>query len=91
MFVYPPQAALNRTLPKSKIYGHAKPGLGIRERFVAQVSDIVWKYKLAPETLNLPGRAAVAEIQVSRLYSRLGPVRGCAADSGQGDSVAVAV
>lgn len=72
MFVYPPQAALNRTLPKSKIYGHAKPGRGIRERFVAQVSDIVWKYKLAPETLNLPARGAVAEIQVFEITLKTG-------------------
>ena len=36
----------------------------IKELFVAQVGEIVWKYKLSPETINLPARNGINEIQV---------------------------
>ena len=61
---YPPQAALGRTLPKSKLYTHCQAGTRLKKLFVQQVSQIVWQYKLAPETINLPVRPAVPEIQV---------------------------
>lgn len=67
---YPKQAAFNRALPKSKIYDYAKPSRSVRERFVAEVDQIVWKYKLAPETINLPGRPSVPEIQVFEVVQR---------------------
>ena len=31
---------------------------------MAQVGEIVWKYKLSPETINLPARNGINEIQV---------------------------
>lgn len=64
LFAYPKQCEFNRILPKSKIYEHARPSRSIRERFVAEVDQIVWKYKLSPETVNLPARPGVPEIQV---------------------------
>ena len=64
LFAYPKQAAFQRVVPKTKIYEHAKPSRAVRERFVAEVSQIVWQYKLSPETVNLPARSGVPEIQV---------------------------
>jgi hypothetical protein len=64
LFSYPPQAAFQKVLPKNKIYEHARPSRSVRDRFVAEVSQVVWKYKLAPETINLPARSGVPEIQV---------------------------
>ncbi len=61
---YPPQAAFGRTLPKSKLYAHSHAGTRLRNLFVQQVEQIVWQFKLAPETINLPARPAVPEIQV---------------------------
>ena len=72
MFVYPKQAEFNRPVPKNKIYGYAKPSRAIRDRFVSQVSEIVWKYKLAPETINLPAKLAVHEIQVFEVALKTG-------------------
>jgi hypothetical protein len=72
LFAYPKQAEFNRVLPKSKIYEHARPNRAIRERFVAEVDQIVWKYKLAPETVNLPARAGVPEIQIFSISLRTG-------------------
>lgn len=64
LFEYPKQAAFNRVLPKSKIYEYAKPGQAVRNRFVSQADKIIWQYKLAPETINLPARPGVPEIQI---------------------------
>ena len=64
LFAWPRQAEFNRVLPKSKIYEHARPSRSIRERFVQEVDQIVWKYKLSPETVNLPARPGVPEIQI---------------------------
>lgn len=64
MFSYPPQTVFNRVLPKSKIYAHAKPGRAVKELFVSRIGEIVWKHKLSPETLKLPARRGITEIQV---------------------------
>lgn len=61
---YPPQAAFGRTLPKNKVYAHSRAGTRLKNLFVQQVEQIVWQFKLAPETINLPARPGVAEIQV---------------------------
>lgn len=61
---YPKQATFGRTLPKNKIYEHSGATAGVRELFVRQVEQIVWQYKLAPETINLPAKPGVPEIQV---------------------------
>ena len=64
MFIYPAKAEFNRTLPKVKIYNNAKPSKSVKAKFVSQISEIVWKYKLSPETTNLAGRDGFTEIQV---------------------------
>ena len=64
MFQFPKKAEFNRVLPKSKIYAFAKPTRAVKDRFVAGIQDIVWKYKLAPETMNWPARHGIQEIQV---------------------------
>ncbi len=64
---YPEQAAFGRTLPKTKIYEHSGANTRLKDLFVKQVEQIVWQYKLAPETINLPARHGVPEIQIFRL------------------------
>lgn len=64
MFAYPKQAEFNRVVPKNKIYAHAKPSKRVRELFVSEVGEILWKYKLSPETTNLPARNGITEIEV---------------------------
>ncbi|MFZ4504556.1 MAG: DUF4391 domain-containing protein, partial [Methylovulum sp.] len=67
LFHYPNAATLGRKLPKNKIYEHAKPSTAVRELFVSQVDKIIWQYKLAPETVNLPAKPNVPEIQIFTL------------------------
>ncbi len=70
MFAYPKQAEFNRAVPKTKIYAHARPSKRVKELFVAQVGEILWKYKLSPETINLPPRNGINEIQVFEIVLR---------------------
>lgn len=64
LIAYPKQAAVDRVLPKSKVYAHGGANTRLKELFVKQVEQIVWAFKLAPETLHLPERPGVPEIQV---------------------------
>ena len=64
VYIYPIKAAFNRVLPKAKIYANAKPSKSIKGKFVSQISEIVWKYKLSPDTTNLPSRDGFNEIQI---------------------------
>lgn len=61
---YPQKAAFGRVLPKNKIYEHSGANTRLKELFVEEVEQIVWQYKLAPETINLPARASVPEVQI---------------------------
>jgi Domain of unknown function (DUF4391) len=70
LFDYPKKAEFNRIVPKSKFYERAKPSKTVRERFISEISQIVWRYKLAPETINLPARSGIHEIQVFSIVSK---------------------
>jgi hypothetical protein len=61
---YPRQAAFGRVLPKNKIYDHSGANSRLKDLFVEQVEQIIWQYKLAPETINLPAKPGVPEVQV---------------------------
>jgi hypothetical protein len=61
---YPKQAAFGRNLPKNKIYEHSGANTRLKDLFVEQVEQVVWQYKLAPETINLPARPNVPELQI---------------------------
>ena len=64
LFAYPKQAEFDRVLPKNKIYEHSGANTRMKDLFVEQVEKIVWRYKLAPETINLAAKPGVPEIQV---------------------------
>ena len=64
MFIFPAKASFSRPVPKTKLYANAKPTKAIKDKFVSQISEIVWKYKLSPETTNLAARDGFTEIQV---------------------------
>lgn len=75
LFTFPESAAFGKVLPKSKIYEHASPSAAVRRLFVRQVEQIVWQYKLAPETVNLKPSRAVPEIQVFRITLKTGELK----------------
>ena len=75
MFQYPERARVDRALSKNKIYGHAQPSRAVRQRFIDEVEQVAWKYKLAPETINLPAQSGVEEIQVFEIALKTGELR----------------
>ncbi|MEX2375442.1 MAG: DUF4391 domain-containing protein [Dehalococcoidia bacterium] len=71
-FDYPRSAAFGRVVPKSKIYGHAGANTALKDLFVREVDQIVWRFKLAPETINLAATKSVTEIQVFEVTLKTG-------------------
>lgn len=69
---YPKQATFGRILPKNKIYEQSGANTRLKDLFVEQVEQIVWQYKLAPETINLPAKPGVPEVQVFRIVLKMG-------------------
>ena len=67
LHAFPKGAMFGKVLPKNKVYEHTSPSARIKNLFVAQVEQIVWQYKLSPETCNLQATPAVPEIQVFSL------------------------
>jgi len=70
LFAYPKQAAFGRNLPKTKIYEHTRLTATMRNKFITQIEKIVWQYKLAPETVNLPPKKGAPEIEVFTITLR---------------------
>lgn len=69
-FDYPKAALFGRVLPKNRIYEHGRVSTRIKQLFVDEVDQIVWRYKLAPETINLEASASVPEIQIFAITLR---------------------
>ena len=72
LFLFPESAAFRKVLPKNKIYEHASPSAVVKELFVRQVDQIVWQYKLAPETVNLAQTRSVPELQIFSITLKTG-------------------
>jgi len=64
LYDFPKNAAFGKVLPKNKIYEHALSTPAVKKMFVREVEKIVWSYKLSPETINLPAKENIQEIQV---------------------------
>jgi len=70
LFAYPGKAAFGRVVPKAKLYEHGTVGAHLKGLIAEQIEQIVWQYKLAPETTNLPASPGVPEIQVFSVHLR---------------------
>ena len=68
MFTFPAQAFYGKKITKEKIYQYASPTAGVKQQFVQQIDKIIWQYKLAPETINIPATKQLAEIQVVDIH-----------------------
>ena len=67
-YAFPPQAKFGKVIPKKKIYEHASVSASLKEKFVTQIEKIVWSYKLAEETINVPATPKVPEIEIFDIY-----------------------
>ena len=75
LYIFPENAAFGRVLPKNKIYKNAASGARIKELFVKEVKNITWSYKLSPETVNLPAKNGVHEIQIFTIALKEGTLK----------------
>ena len=75
LYNYPKTALLKRVVPKTRIYDRVQATTALKDKFVAQVDQITWRAKLAPETINLPATNSVPEIQVFRVTLKSGAVQ----------------
>lgn len=63
MYAYPRKAYYGRTVPKTLIYDKAAPSARVKALIVSQIAEIIWQFKLSPETVNLPPAGGYAEIE----------------------------
>ena len=68
MFLYPASTRFGKAIPKTRLHAAASSSKRIKEAFTSGVSEIVWAHKLSPETLPLPARHGIAEIQVFSIH-----------------------
>ncbi|QAV69226.1 DUF4391 domain-containing protein [Salinibacterium sp. UTAS2018] len=74
LYSWPAAAKFGSRVPKEKFYAHGSVSTAVREKFVSEVQRITWAYKLAESTINLPGSAAVPEIQIFHIDTKTGDV-----------------
>jgi hypothetical protein len=72
LYRWPPAAKFGSRVPKEKFYGQGTISTATREKFVSDIQRIVWAYKLAEATINLPGDATVPEIQIFQIDTKSG-------------------
>ncbi len=68
VYRFPEQTRVARRIPKERLYQHGKPPDKVKQAVIQQLDRIVWQYKLAPETVNLPATPDILEIQVLELF-----------------------
>lgn len=70
LYRWPAAAKFGRRVPKEKFYAAGSVSGTVRERFVAEVQQINWAFKLAESTINLPATDAVPEIQIFQIEAK---------------------
>lgn len=70
LYEWPNGARFGARVPKARFYQLTASSAALREKFVSEVSRISWAYKLAVETINLPGSPQVPEIEVLQLDAK---------------------
>ena len=75
LYAFPRSAYFGKVLPKTKIYEHASVSSSLKKLFISEVGKIIWSYKLSPETINIPAKDGVQEIQVFTVELKKGTVK----------------
>lgn len=70
LYQWPPSARFGARVPKERFYERTASTTALREKFVTEVARISWVYKLAAETINLPGSREVPEIEIIQVDAK---------------------
>ena len=61
---YPDTTLFGKTVPKKMFYDQLDVNAKMKQRFVNDVEEIIWLYKLSPNTLNVRAGEQVGEIEI---------------------------
>jgi hypothetical protein len=61
---YPETTLFGKTVAKKLFYDQLDVSAKMKQRFVNDIEEIVWLYKLAPTTLNVQKGAKISEIEI---------------------------
>ncbi len=68
MFDLPAKTLFQKKIPKNKFYEKLQANSKLKEKFVRQVDQVVWKHKISRETVNIEPTKGVPEIQVFEVH-----------------------
>ncbi|MCX6244652.1 MAG: DUF4391 domain-containing protein [Bacteroidetes bacterium] len=64
MLNFPKSTEFGKKIPKEKFYSRLEMKTAMKRYFIEDIEQIVWRYKLAPSTLNVSAGINVLEIDV---------------------------
>lgn len=70
MLGLPQSTKVNRRISKEKLYANAKPTATVKDLIKNQIESVVWRNKLAENTLNIAAGERIEEIQVFEVAIR---------------------
>ena len=70
LYQYPPSAAVDRPIPKNKLYEQGAANSKLKQKFIDEVAKITWAYKLSAGSLNIQTDNLFQEVQIFRIVAR---------------------
>lgn len=70
LYQYPPSAAVDRLIPKNKLYEQGAANSKLKQKFIDEVAKITWVYKLSAGSLNIQTDTLFQEVQIFRIVAR---------------------
>lgn len=70
LYQYPQSAAVDRPIPKNKLYEQGAANSKLKQKFIDEVAKITWAYKLSAGSLNIQTDTLFQEVQIFRIVAR---------------------
>ncbi|WP_250162593.1 DUF4391 domain-containing protein [Psychrobacter sp. WY6] len=70
LYQYPQSAAVDRPIPKNKLYEQGAANSKLKQKFIDGVAKITWAYKLSAGSLNIQTDTLFQEVQIFRIVAR---------------------
>lgn len=70
MLNIPDKTLLNKRIPKNKFYEKIQANSKLERKFIDEIEQILWKYKISKDTVNLEATEEVEEIQIFEIKLR---------------------
>lgn len=70
LYQYPQSAAVDRPIPKNKLYDQGAANSKLKQKFIDEVAKITWAYKLSAGSLNIQTDTLFQEVQIFSIVAR---------------------